>query len=197
VDANLIRTRGRPRAFDTEQALVTGQRLFHARGYEGVGLAMLTDTLGIKPPSFYTAFGSKAAFFGRVLDRYAASVLALEDILKPGRAPAEAFAELLELAARTYSRDPEARGCLVLEAVRGNDDGDSAPLARAVAERRRSQLRSFVAASHPASADAVTDYISSTMSGLSASAREGISEERLVAVARAAAMTVALLLREG
>jgi len=52
-----------------------------------VGLAALTDALGIRPPSFYMAFGSKAGFFERILDRYARSVLALEDILVPGRPP--------------------------------------------------------------------------------------------------------------
>lgn len=173
--------------------MAIGQRLFHARGYEAVGLATLTETLGIKPPSFYTAFGSKADFFGRVLDRYAASVLALEDVLRPGRPPVEALAELLENAARTYAADPETRGCLVLEAARGNDDDESAQRARKVAERRRGQVRAFVAASRPARADLVTDYLSSTMSGLSASAREGMDEARLLAVARVAAQALPLL----
>jgi len=197
VTDNLIRSRGRPRGFDIEEALVTGQRLFHERGYDAVGLAMLTDSLGIKPPSFYKAFGSKAGFFDRVLDRYSATVLPLEDMLKPGRAPEEVLAHLLERAARTYASDPQTRGCLVLEATRGNDDGESAPLARAVAEQRRDQIRAFTALTHPAVAETVTDYIASTMSGLSASAREGMSEDRLVSVARAAALAVKGLLRQG
>lgn len=174
-----------------------GQRLFHARGYDAVGLATLTDTLGIKPPSFYAAFGSKAGFFERILDRYAASVVALEDVLIPGRPPAEALAELLEAAARTYAADPEARGCLVLEAARGNSDEDSTRLARKVAEGRRGQVRAFVALTHPAAAAAVTDYVSSTMSGLSSSAREGMSESRLVAVARMAAQIIPLFMSQG
>ena len=63
VVASLRPGRGRPRGFDPETALAVGQRMFHAHGYEGVGLAALTDALGIKPPSFYMAFGSKAGFF--------------------------------------------------------------------------------------------------------------------------------------
>ncbi|WP_210403242.1 TetR/AcrR family transcriptional regulator [Salinicola sp. MH3R3-1] len=95
-----------------ETALDTGQRLFHAGSYETVGLAALTDALGVKPPSFYKAFGSKSEFFAQVIERYAQSALALDDILLPGRAPADALAELLESAARTYARDPEQRGTL-------------------------------------------------------------------------------------
>ena len=188
--------RGRPRSFDAEAALEVGQRLFHAQGYDAVGLAALTEALGVKPPSFYVAFGSKADFFARILDRYARSVLALEEILVPGRPPAEALTDLLEGAARTYAAHPERRGCLVLEAARGVDDSDSAKLARRVAESRRAQIRAFVAVSHPDAAGLVTDFVASTMSGLSASAREGMDEERLVAVARTAAAALRLLLTQ-
>ena len=188
--------RGRPRGFDIDAALETGQRMFHARGYEAVGLAALTEALGIKPTSFYRTFGSKAGYFARILERYSQSVLPLDGILRPGRPAAEALADLLERAARTYARDPEQRGCLVLEAARGGDDDESANLARRSAQRKRSHIRVFVALSNPDAADAVTDYIASTMSGLSAGAREGMSEDRLVAIARAAATALPFLLAE-
>ena len=98
-------------------------------------------------------------------------------------------------AARTYAADPERRGCLVLEAARGGDDSESAMLARRVAEDRRKQIRTFIAASHPSMADLVTDFVASAMSGLSAGAREGMSGERLVAVACASAGGLPLLLK--
>lgn len=187
--------RGRPRAFDPEAALDVGQRLFHAAGYDGVGLSALTDALGIKPPSFYMAFGSKAAFFERVLERYARTEIALADVLQAGRPPVDALADLLERAARTYARDPERPGCLVLEAARGNGESESAVLARRTAEGRRAQVRVFVAATHPEVADVVTDFISTVMSGMSASAREGMGESRLLGVSRVAAESVGILLR--
>ena len=190
-----ILPRGRPRQFDVEKALDTGQRLFHQHGYDGVGLAALTQALAIKPPSFYAAFGSKAGFFSRVIDRYSESVLALDEILREGRSPAEALAELLEQAARTYARDPAARGCLVLEASRGGVDAESVTLAREAADRRRDQIRAFVARRHPEVASTVTDFVASTMSGLSASAREGMNEARLVAIAQTAGKGLRLLLK--
>ena len=188
--------RGRPRGFDIDTALDTGQRLFHARGYDAVGLAALTDALGIKPTSFYRTFGSKAGYFARILERYSQSVLALQYILRPGRPPERALADLLLRAARTYAHDPQLRGCLMLEAARGGDDDESAVLARQSALRKRSHIRVFVALTNPDAADDVTDYIASTMSGLSASAREGMSEQRLVAVARAATAALPIFLIE-
>jgi TetR/AcrR family transcriptional repressor for divergent bdcA len=170
-----------------DDALGVGQRMFHARGYHAVGLAALTDALGVKPASFYKVFASKAHFFACILDRYSRTTLALEHILTPERAPVEALADLILRAAHTYARDPERRGCLVLEATRGSDDEESAIIARRAAEARRDQIRAFVARSHPAAAHAATDYIVSTMSGLSACAREGMSEARLSVVATAAA----------
>ncbi|SAL00390.1 TetR family transcriptional regulator [Caballeronia fortuita] len=186
--------RGRPRSFDPETALAIGQQMFHAADYDAVGLSALTNALGVTPPSFYTAFGSKAAFFASVLERYASTELALAEILREGRRPEEALTDLFVRAARTYSQDPGRRGCLVLEAARGHGNSESAVLARRVAERRRAQVREFIARTHPRAAGLVTDYVSSVMSGLSGSAREGMSQARLVKVARAAGEGLARLL---
>ena len=185
---------GRPRRFDLDTALSLGQAMFHEHGYDAVGLAALTDRLAIRAPSFYAAFGSKAGFFERVLDRYVASVLPLEAILRPGRPADEAVTALLEEAARTYAKHPDARGCLVLEAARAGGSVEAAALARRVAERNREKVLRFVAATHPATADRVRDAVASTMSGLSANAREGWSEERLLAIARTAMIGIRDLL---
>ena len=67
-------------------------------------------------------------------------------------------------------------------------------IARRVAEGRRKQIRDFVAR-ESRQAEAVTDYMVSAMSGLSASAREGMAVPRLLSVARAAAAGIAEFLR--
>jgi TetR/AcrR family transcriptional repressor for divergent bdcA len=193
--ATISKTRGRPREFDLEDALNAGQRMFHAQGYEAVGIAAITEAIGITPPSFYKAFGSKALYYESILHRYSKSVLALEDILLPGRSAQKALAELLECAARTYGKNPELRGCLVLEAVRGNDSQEEVLAARRVAEVRRKQILNFVARENRQAAAAVTDYAVSIMSGLSASAREGMSIPRLLNVARAASAGLVNLLQ--
>jgi TetR/AcrR family transcriptional repressor for divergent bdcA len=186
VTTEKFRGRGRPRAFDPEQAVATAQALFHQHGYEGVGIAALTQALGINPPSFYAAFGSKAQLFDRVLEHYAASAVPIDTILREGRPPAEALAELLETAARIYAADPRAAGCLVLETARTCDPQSSAP-ARILKDASRARLIAFIAPTHPARAEVVSDYVVTMMSGLSAGAREGWGEARLLDTARLAA----------
>ncbi|MGV3769824.1 MAG: TetR/AcrR family transcriptional regulator [Sphingobium phenoxybenzoativorans] len=186
--------RGRPRGFDVDAALGTAQALFHEHGYDAVGVAAITEALGINPPSFYAAFGSKAGLFEQVLERYSACALPLEDILAPGRPPAEALAKLLEAAARFYAADPHTTGCLVLESARASGDPHSAAKAQALKAASRDYVRAFVARTHAGMADLVADYVVSMMSGLSAGAREGWSAERLGAVARMSAPLLAAML---
>ena len=142
------RPRGRPRRFDPDQAVATAQRLFHVRGYDGVSVADLTAALGINPPTFYAAFGSKAGLYARTLRRYAGTEgLPLAEILRPGRPVAEALAAVLEEAARRYAADPDAAGCLVIEGARGNDP-EAREAARALASAAADAIRRFVAATH-------------------------------------------------
>lgn len=182
--------RGRPRAFDMEAALDTAQALFHEQGYGAVGVAALTEALGIKPPSFYAAFGSKAALFEQVMQRYVKDALPVDDILLPGRDPSEALADLLEAAARIYTTNPRALGCLVVEAARSNDDPEIAAAARAVKNGMYDRLRAYVAVTHPEQAAGVADLFGIITGGLSAAAREGWTQERLIAVARDAAPAI-------
>lgn len=184
------RGRGRPRRFDPEEAVATAQQLFHARGYDAVGVADVTAALGIKPPSFYAAFGSKAGLYTRVLDRWGGTgAVPLADILRDDRPVVECLAALLEEAARRYAADPEATGCLVLEGTRCND-----PEAREAARARNlaaeDMLRDYIAARHPEQAEAVTDFVSTTLSGLSAKARDGFRLEQLLSTARLASFSL-------
>jgi hypothetical protein len=47
MTTNMLPARGRPRRFDPDEAVATAQRLFHAKGYDGVSVADLTRALGI------------------------------------------------------------------------------------------------------------------------------------------------------
>ncbi|MEN3930864.1 TetR/AcrR family transcriptional regulator [Microvirga sp. W0021] len=67
-------SRGRPRSFDRDIALHAIMEVFWARGYEGAQLVDLTKAIGIAPPSFYAAFGSKEAAFIEVVKLYIETV---------------------------------------------------------------------------------------------------------------------------
>jgi AcrR family transcriptional regulator len=62
--------RGRPRAFDADQALEKAMRVFWKRGYDGASLPELTEAMGINRPSLYAAFGNKESLFRRAVERY-------------------------------------------------------------------------------------------------------------------------------
>ncbi len=191
----LPRPRGRPRRFDPDQAVATAQRLFHARGYDAVSVADLTEALGINPPSFYAAFGSKAGLYARTLGRYtAAEGIPLAEILRPGRPVADALAEVLEESARRYAADPAAAGCLVIEGTRCNDP-EAREAARALSVAAGDRIRRFVAATHPEVAERLADYVVTVMTGLSTMAREGHSIDRLLATARLGSLVLESALR--
>jgi len=187
-----VRARGRPRRFDPEEAVVAAQRLFHAHGYDGVSVADVTEALGINPPSFYAAFGSKAGLYERVLDRYnSVNAVPLDALLRGDRPVPVCLASLLEEAARYYAADPVTTGCMVLEGTRSNDAQarDAALTFNLAAER---VIHDYIAARHPEDAQRLTDFVSTTMSGLSAKARNGHDLDRLLATARLASLALAV-----
>ncbi len=191
VTTNKPRARGRPRRFDPEEAVATAQHLFHACGYDAVSVADVTDALGINPPSFYAAFGNKAGLYTRVLDHWASTgAIPLDDILRPDRPIAESLAAVLEEAARRYAADSAAAGCLVLEGTRCNDE-EAREAARAYNLAAEGVIRDYIAARHPEEAERVTDFVSTTMSGLSAKARNGHGLDQLLATARLAGLALA------
>jgi len=185
------RPRGRPRGFDPVQAVAIAQRLFHAQGYDAVSVADVTHALGINPPSFYAAFGSKAGLYARVLDRYAETgAIPLPDLLRSDRPVADCLASLLEEAARRYAADPVAAGCLVLEGTRCNDR-EASEAARVFHAAAEHMILRYIAARHPDKAERLTDFVSTTMAGLSVNARSGHGLDRLLASARLASLALA------
>jgi AcrR family transcriptional regulator len=62
--------KGRPRAFDRDEALVRALDVFWRRGYEPASVAELCTAMGINPPSLYAAFGNKAKLFLEAVNYY-------------------------------------------------------------------------------------------------------------------------------
>ncbi|WP_102960353.1 TetR/AcrR family transcriptional regulator [Mangrovicella endophytica] len=184
------RPRGRPRRFDPDEAVATAKHLFQAHGYDAVSVTDVTEALGINPPSFYSAFGSKLGLYTRILDLYAdTGAIPFEDILRPERPVPEGLAALLEEAARRYAADPATAGCLVVEGTRCND-AQAREAARAYNVAAEDMIKAYIAARHPEEADRLTDFVATTMFGLSAKARSGHGADQLLATARLAAAAI-------
>ncbi|MET8082263.1 TetR/AcrR family transcriptional regulator [Streptomyces sp. NPDC005303] len=103
---------GRPRGFDTDEALERAMLVFWEHGYEGASTASLTKAMGISTTSMYAAFGNKEELFRKVLKRYtegpsAYLARALEEPTALGVATA-----ILAGAVRTTTRPAHPQGCL-------------------------------------------------------------------------------------
>nr|WP_203687377.1 TetR/AcrR family transcriptional regulator [Streptomyces sp. SID14515] len=98
--------------------------VFWEHGYEGAGLACLTQAMGISTTSMYAAFGNKQELFRKALERYATGpsdylVRALEQPTAHGVAT-----ELLAGTIRTTTRPAGPQGCLGVQgALAASDSG--------------------------------------------------------------------------
>lgn len=184
--------RGRPRGFDLEAAIATAMDLFHRRGYDGVGVAELSKTIGITAPSLYSAFGSKCELFERVLQHYAQvaggwlpEVLATEDRLEG------LINRLFVQAAESYTASPDCPGCLILDGTRNCTDAQAQALTAGFRQMTRQLIRDRIAAAAPdliaLRVDALADYAITILVGLSGSARDGMTPEALRTTAEIAA----------
>lgn len=70
VQKALKRPRGRPRAYDADDALVRATKSFWRGGFSGTSLDDLSSATGMNRPSIYGAFGDKRDLYLAALDRY-------------------------------------------------------------------------------------------------------------------------------
>ncbi|MEM5316624.1 TetR/AcrR family transcriptional regulator [Paraburkholderia sp. JHI869] len=134
------RPRGRPRAYDPEEALARARDTFWRNGYAGTSLDDLSEATGMNRPSLYGAFGDKHALYLQTMERYVeAGRSAMESALDSALPLRDALMRVFDGALGWYlPAHDAARGCLLIgtaavEAV--NDD--------AVRERLAAGLRTF------------------------------------------------------
>jgi AcrR family transcriptional regulator len=182
------RPRGRPRAFDRDEALDRAMHLFWRRGYEATSVSDLTETMGITPPSLYAAFGDKKRLFLEAVDRYQSG---------PGSFAQAAFNEpTAERAMRRLMMDTidsffepgNPKGCMVVLAAT-NCTTDSSDILDELTGRRRMAerlVRDRIAAGRDAGEipsgadiDTLAGMIVTTLYGLSIKARDGASRASL------------------
>jgi TetR/AcrR family transcriptional repressor of nem operon len=108
---------GRPRAFDTQQALRQARDLFWTRGYAATSVQDLVDELDVQRGSLYAAFGDKRSLYLHAVALYAQQNRErLEELLQTGPVLPKIRQMLLEPSALTGAAelpDGGRRGCLL------------------------------------------------------------------------------------
>ena len=187
--------KGRPRAFDVDEALDRALQVFWHKGYEGTSLSDLTRAMGINRPSLYAAFGDKQALFRKVLDRYAEGPAAYvrEALQEP---TARAVVERLLCGASDLLSDPQTpQGCLTVHgALAGGKGADairqelnSRRAAGETAIRKRLRRAKSEGDLPPDASPAdLARYITTVMHGMAVQAAGGASRAELQRVVRMA-----------
>ncbi|MFI6874754.1 TetR/AcrR family transcriptional regulator [Streptomyces sp. NPDC050400] len=137
---------GRPRSFDTDQAVSAAAALFAASGYEGTSIDDLTVATGMHRGSLYNVFGSKRSLYLRALRAH------LDHEILPSTAAIGSLpdAEQARSAAVASFDNGPAAGFLLLAAVeRAPKDPDVADLVAEAFTALEDALRSAHAADPP------------------------------------------------
>ena len=111
---NKITTRGRPKAFDEQEALTAAMHYFWEHGYDNTSLDNLLLAMGIKKSSFYATFKSKEAVFSRTLELYREQNLQYLRHLKSEIGAKKAMLTLTELTLKELKETGKVRGCLLI-----------------------------------------------------------------------------------
>ena len=193
--------RGRPRGFDREQALERVMEVFWAKGYDGAQLTELTAAIGVTPPSFYAAFGSKEAAFKEAVDLYMRTVAAAPMQALQGAPDIEAAIRGLLLGSVAVAVSSRFGGCLLLLGVVHHLTGNET--ARLLLREKRELTETLIAARleravsdgelrPDADIPQLTRFYHGIMQAISFQARDGVPREALQGLIEPAVMALPL-----
>lgn len=188
-------TRGRPRNFDRQEALLQAMRVFWAQGYDGASLTDLQHAMGgISAPSFYAAFGSKELLFREAVELYSRTLGApMMAVLAEEASARSAIAHLLREAIEAFCKPGAPRGCMLISGALnlGPANQPVQEYLRGLRIRRRKSIqerlrRAVTEGELPATLDAaaVATFYTTVVDGLAIQARDGASRKMLDAAAR-------------
>ncbi len=183
--------RGRPLAFNQEEALDKALKVFWARGYEAASMSELTEALGINKPSIYAAFGNKEELFRKVLARYTSGPVAfVKEAMKEPTARQVAERFLLQVV-DFFSDRSTPNGCMIVQAALTGGQGSSAVQQELIAYRKSFEAsfneRFELAKSQGdlpqhVNTKQLAKYIATIHQGMSVQATSGATREELRAI---------------
>ena len=119
----------RPRQFDTADVEKALLGVFWSHGYRSTSIEALTDATGLLCGSLYAAYRDKESMFRVAMKLYVAD---LATALATDETGLDGIQQMLETVVRLTARDPDRRGCLILNAI---------PESQALSEETREMLQ--------------------------------------------------------
>jgi AcrR family transcriptional regulator len=197
VQKEAKRPRGRPRAYDPEQALEQALQAFWRAGFSATSLDQISAATGMNRPSLYAAFGDKHALYLALLQRYTAlSDASIAAGLARQEPLAAALARFYRHALASYlPAEGAARGCFLIGTATSEAMADAAireQLGRALQgftaalERRLRRARAEGELAADADTAGLADVAAAVLHSLAVRARAGDTRAALNATAQAA-----------
>ena len=189
---------GRPREFDSAEAMQTIKEVFWSRGYEATSISDLEAATGLARPRLYAAFGSKQDMLYRSIDTYLASDIE-RILLQVDSGGIEAIAGWFRRFAVIREERPERAlmGCLMVNSmVEFGDEDDQVMALRdryigRIEQAFRSALESSAAkAELDGEVDSRVDMATLLLWGLFVTVRSGMDLEEVRRKSAAAAAEV-------
>jgi AcrR family transcriptional regulator len=187
------RQRGRPAAFDPDNALEKALQVFWTHGYEGASMAELTEAMGMNKPSIYAAFGNKEELFRKALGKYLSGPVAYIGEAMQQPTARQAVEMLLTKSAELLCGCDSPRGCMIVQGAL--TVGQGAELIKrelvmyrqgfeAALKKRFDQAKKE--SDLPAHVDtaSLAKYIATVHQGMSVQASSGASKKELLGVVR-------------
>ncbi|HDS1150479.1 TPA: TetR/AcrR family transcriptional regulator [Pluralibacter gergoviae] len=185
--------RGRPKMFDREVALDKAMTLFWQHGYEATSLADLVEATGAKAPTLYAEFVNKEGLFRAVLDRYIERFAARHEaqLFCEEKSVEQALRDYFSAVATCYTSKDTPAGCFMINtssalAASSKEIAETIKSRHAMQEKTlcdfltQRQARGEIPADKPVGQ--LAEFLSCILQGMSVSAREGASYEKLLQI---------------
>ena len=110
-----IKRRGRPPAFNRDEALEKAMQIFWKHGYEGTSMAELMEAMNMNKPSIYAAYGNKEELYRKALQKYLSgpSAFVKEALFEP--TARQVVKVLLSQAVELLTSQNTPRGCMIVQ----------------------------------------------------------------------------------
>ncbi|XTZ36880.1 TetR/AcrR family transcriptional regulator [Salmonella enterica] len=187
------KSRGRPKVFDREAALDKAMTLFWQHGYEATSLSDLVEATGAKAPTLYAEFTNKEGLFRAVLDRYITRFARQHESLLQSeeKSVEQALQDYFTAVARCFTSTDTPAGCFMIN-TSATLAASSQPIAETIKSRHAQQeetLLQFLIQRQqrgeiPPSTDPakLAQFLGCILQGMSISAREGASCDKLLQI---------------